>query len=238
MVSGRATDGYLTFEVTNVVLDGRMSEFLSLLDRKAQGYWAATRVGEKLLGAFARAMEEHFGYPVNWRVRPIKKWSRISMKAAEILRKDTACTASEAANRIADIAGGRVLVLGLRDLHAAKDQFTAYTLSTRKDLQLWGFEDNVSRSRLGGFRALAGGVFITDTPTVLNQYPFELQIMTPLQDAWDKLQHPVYEKARMSGTTSPPSEVVKWFQQLSYRLYRLDKAISTKQESFRSQGLL
>jgi ppGpp synthetase/RelA/SpoT-type nucleotidyltranferase len=214
-----------------------MDRVLALLRAKSTRYWPATSTGESILNALARSLEEHFGYTVLYSLRELKRWSRICQKASGILAGDPNCTPDQVAEQIKDIAGGRILVLGLEDLRAAGDQFSAYINSTRPDLELWPLEDHVVKSRPGGFRALSGGVFINASP-ILDRYPFELQFMTPLQYAWDKLQHPVYEKVRVRGGQLPPPDVAKWFNNLSKRLYKLDKEISKKQESFRSQGLL
>ncbi|MBI2855813.1 MAG: hypothetical protein HYX93_03085 [Chloroflexi bacterium] len=173
------------------------------------------------------------GYPPVSFPRPAKKWSRICEKAASVLSENANCNAQEAADRIRDIAGGRMLVIGLNDLNLARLHLESYVTNYRRDVSMWEFEDFVETPRPGGFRALAGGVLLQE----VEEFPFELQIMTPLQHAWDQLQHPVYEKAR-SGGRPVPDDVRLWFEDLSRRFYELDMEISKKQLQYRASGLL
>ena len=178
-------------------------------------------------------LQQLLGYPPISFPRDVKKWSRICEKAASVLSENTTCSASEAAERIRDIAGGRILVIGLSDVDLAKDHLVNYVGSSRPDVHLWEFEDYIHTPRIGGFRALSVGASLDQ----MQGFPFELQIMTPLQHTWDKLQHPVYEKARSKGIVVPP-DVEQWFEELSSKLYALDQEISTKQEDYRTRGVL
>ena len=208
---------------------------LSLLKDKTAKWHRATKFGEGVLAEFATVLQEHLGYPVLSWTRPIKQWGRIHQKVAHTLRENSSCSPQDAADQITDIAGGRLLVIGLSDLDAAEKHFPEFIATTYK-FQIWPFKRYVESCRPGGFRGLAGGMHMMSED--LQQYPFEVQIMTPLQDTWDKLQHPVYERIRTSGGGGEPEEVDSWFQCLSERFYVLDQEISQQQQNFRTYGLL
>ena len=217
------------------VEDPRFEPALAQLREKAAKWHRATKFGELVLREFAQTLREHLGYPVFSCTRPVKKWGRICQKVARNLLEDTECSPDDAAERITDIAGGRVLVVGLDDLATAELQFKEF-INIKYGLEAWDFERFIETCRPGGFRGLAGGMHIRADE--LQRFPFELQLMTPLQDTWDKLQHPVYERIRTHGAEGQPSDVDEWFEDLSERFYDLDKEITQKQQNFRSRGFL
>lgn len=208
---------------------GLSDELRTLLNVKAAQRHEAQDKGDQMLGECAQKLSEYFNYQITRISRTIKKRSRIFGKALEELAEHPECSSIQVCDTITDIAGGRLLVIGVGDIYTAESQLQEIIsaiswadLSAERRV-------TISDPRPGGFRGLARIAYLT--AGALNNYPFEIQVMTHLQHAWDQLQHPLYEEARKQGG-AVEAELNVEFEKLSEQLYDLDQNISELQAKF------
>ena len=168
-------------------------------------------------------LEKVSGYRPLFYLRPGKSAQRCVQKALELREKDGSLSAGDALSQIGDLAGARILVVGLRDLNTAHKLACQQARgSNQLSVLEEDFQDHVDKPKKSGFRGYVQGTKVTlpDGKTCL----FELQFLTYLQHAWDQLQHETYESAR--STSRPvPERAQNLFVALSAELHLVDKSM-------------
>jgi len=171
----------------------------------------------------ANDLGRYFNYGVTRVPRTYKQRSRIWQKALEVHGENPNYPPQQICDSITDIAGCRLLVIGVEDMHSTETHFCTQ-ISTLTEVELLEERrEHVDSARDGGFRGIARVIKLTSGR--LQSFPYEVQILTYLQHAWDQLQHPLYEEARKKGGKLE-SGVKSNFEQLSEKLYELDCNLS------------
>ncbi len=188
---------------------------LSLRAQK-QGDTVAERVLSDLQGLV--------GYRLAYVSRQAKSRERWFEKAIEIYRGNPSLSPHDVAGSIKDMAAGRILVVGLRDVGFTHRYFREQVqLNQHLSCTMVGDpKEYLGRAKKGGFRGL-----IQHTELAFSDgrtFPFELQIMTYLQQAWDQLQRRLYEQMRSGKGVS--SAINTSLEELSDKLHELDQEIS------------
>ena len=207
-----------------------LSETRKLLDEKAAFRPEAQDTGDRLVQQCANDLGRYFNYGVTRVSRTYKQRSRIWQKALEVRRENPNFTPQQICDSITDIAGCRLLVIGVQDMHSTENHFCTQ-ISSLSEVNLLDYRrEDIETARDGGFRGIARIIMLTSGR--LHNFPYEVQIMTHLQHTWDQLQHPLYEEARKKGGNLESTVKAK-FEELSEKLYILDCDLSdTQREIF------
>lgn len=162
-------------------------------------------------------VERYFSYRLLFVPRTVKSRGRIGEKLDKLRATRGDKSVSELLDLVTDLAGGRVLVVGVKDLRQVVD-ILSEKLRDAGWLPDGDREEFIESSKKpGGFRGVKALKLV---PQVAGSFPFELQAMSYLQHSWDLLQHHVYEERRKGSRLDSAVDVR--FAKLSDRLYEVD----------------
>ncbi len=198
-------------------------ETAELLERKAVRSLSAQTEANKLLTEITRPLAGYVGYQPIYSARATKSRMRMLQKARSLKTTNPALTPGDLADLITDLAAGRLLVIGLRDIQVSHHFVTQEAADSRRFRLTGEPEIFLETPKPGGFRGLKQNLSI-DLPDG-GEFPFEFQIMTFLQHNWDQLQHRIYDMIRSGAGAVVPQEVNQRFEDLSNRLYEVDRYI-------------
>jgi ppGpp synthetase/RelA/SpoT-type nucleotidyltranferase len=182
----------------------------------------AQREAELGMRAALLQVEKFFSYRLLFVPRTIKSRERIRQKLNDLRTRVGDKAAPDLLDLLTDLAGGRILVIGVRDLSQALE-FVCEQLREAGWSRDGEFETYIETAKKpGGFRGAKALVRVPQSP---GTFPFELQAMSYLQHTWDLLQHHVYEERRRGIAVS--RSVEEHFESFSDRLYAVDCEIDS-----------
>lgn len=196
-----------------------------LYKRVAQCLQLAQGRGNSLLNQFKGTVEPFLEYNPLIVPRQSKQRSRVWEKAWQFVESVKNPTPDDVVERIRDLAGGRILVIGIDDIKLVYQNFRLF-IEDKDHHSLYGEPRiHLKCANEGGFRGL-----IQDTNIVVpsgDSLPFEVQILTLMQHCWAELEHRIYEQTRSSNDGVVPDSVTTGFRLLSDKMYKLDCMIET-----------
>jgi ppGpp synthetase/RelA/SpoT-type nucleotidyltranferase len=194
------------------------------------------QVGTESLSSALISAQRILGYRLHVTPRAVKTRERAMEKAREIWAKDVdrKLSPEEIANSISDLAGARVLVVGISDIHHVHRFICSPATCPSRMKIVASAREFLSSPRDSGWRGLVQSMSVEVGDG--SEWPFELQILTYLQHSWDQLQHVVYEESRRPGG-SVSGEVVAAFKRMSDSLHQSDLEMDVVRVRMHSQGI-
>lgn len=188
-----------------------------------RSFQAQVRVNRVMTSA-EKELKAQFGYRILYVTRLTKDMTRVMQKV--LLEVKTAPPATPLAtivrNATSDLAGGRLLVVGTQQTAAVLQAVRAMLAQKGWALGKPGQYVRAPKPGTNGWRGIVQDVQVPIGGGVTA--PFQLQVMTYLQHAWDQLEHAFYEHRRTGGGF--PASAARSLGRLSKDLYIQDRAMS------------
>jgi ppGpp synthetase/RelA/SpoT-type nucleotidyltranferase len=168
-----------------------LNRLLDLLERPLYDSREAQRKGYQQLENAALDLDQTLGYKTITQPRPGKRLTRIVKKIADMRISDPSIQLQDAVQQVKDFAGGRILILYLRDILEAHRRFCD-VVTRRRSIRLDGDAENYIESpKRSGYRGFHQGLQVRLASGAW--FPFEVQFLTFLQLDWAQKEHLVYE---------------------------------------------